>query len=321
MKINLKITLSICIAFIISFGALYLAVNFLDSGERIDYKKDFFSNQIKLNEERILLLGSSHIGHIDMTHIINTVSNKNSNYTVYSLADTGDAPKFRYNDLDKIIELEPKIVFYGISYRDFNEPSALIDSESIDFDIKKQIEKNISYEISPINPQKLTRETIRDILDYTGIIEKPTYDIIQPNTPFFPLSDLQTKIISKNQLERDLLVILPSPSEIQIHHEDNIQFEKFKEIIQKLQNEEITVIVFTTPLHRLYLDEISESSQKSFEYILKHVSEQNGIRIYDFEERYADLDIWNSVDHVAYNDKSIIFSDEIAEMILQEIDP
>ena len=141
------------------------------------------------------------------------------------------------------------------------------------------------------------------------------------HTPFFPLSDLQTKIISKNQLERDLLVILPSPSEIQIHHEDNIQFEKFKEIIQKLQNEEITVIVFTTPLHRLYLDEISESSQKSFEYILKHVSEQNGIRIYDFEERYADLDIWNSVDHVAYNDKSIIFSDEIAEMILQEIDP
>jgi len=33
------------------------------------------------------------------------------------------------------------------------------------------------------------------------------------------------------------------------------------------------------------------------------------------------LDIWNSVDHTAYNDRAMIFSDEIAEMILQEIKP
>ena len=90
---------------------------------------------------------------------------------------------------------------------------------------------------------------------------------------------------------------------------------------QKLQDEEITVIVFITPLHRLYLDQISEPSQESFAHILNNVSEQYGIRIYDFEERYADLDIWNSVDHTAYNDRAMIFSDEIAEMILQEIKP
>ena len=202
-----------------------------------------------------------------------------------------------------------------------HQPLEPTNSESESFDIKKQIEKKIPHEISSINPQLLTRETIRTILDYTGIQEKPTYEIYQPNTPFFPLGDLQTKILNKNELERQMLVILPSPSEIQIHHEDNAQFEKFKEIIQKLQDEEITVIVFITPLHRLYLDQISEPSQESFAHILNNVSEQYGIRIYDFEERYADLDIWNSVDHTAYNDRAMIFSDEIAEMILQEIKP
>ena len=323
MKTNFKIVLSICTAFIIGFGALYLAITIdvLNSAERLDYKKEFFTSQTILNEEKILLLGSSHLGHIDMTYVINTVSTKNSNYIIYNLADTGDTPKFRYDNLQRIIELEPRIIFYGVSYRDFHQPLEPTNSESESFDIKKQIEKKIPHEISSINPQLLTRETIRTILDYTGIQEKPTYEIYQPNTPFFPLGDLQTKILNKNELERQMLVILPSPSEIQIHHEDNAQFEKFKEIIQKLQDEEITVIVFITPLHRLYLDQISEPSQESFAHILNNVSEQYGIRIYDFEERYADLDIWNSVDHTAYNDRAMIFSDEIAEMILQEIKP
>ena len=117
MKTNFKIVLSICTAFIIGFGALYLAITIdvLNSAERLDYKKEFFTSQTKLNEEKILLLGSSHLGHIDMTYVINTVSTKNSNYIIYNLADTGDTPKFRYDNLQRIIELEPRIIFYGVS--------------------------------------------------------------------------------------------------------------------------------------------------------------------------------------------------------------
>ena len=50
MKMNLKIVLGVCIAFIITFGGLYLAVNFSDEDEKIDDKKDFFLSQSKLNE-------------------------------------------------------------------------------------------------------------------------------------------------------------------------------------------------------------------------------------------------------------------------------
>ncbi len=320
MKMNLKIVLGVFIAFVIVFGSLYLAINFLDKSERIDYKKEFFSSQLEANKDRILLLGSSHIGHLNMTHITKQILNKNSDFIVYNLADNGDSPKFRYDDLEEIISLKPKIVFYGISYRDFNQSLELANSQTNDFDIKNSIEEIIPKEVKSINPQLLTRKAIRNILDDTGIIKKPTYEIKPPNTPFFALGDLQTKISDQNDLQRQLLIVLPDPAKIQFDFKDNEEIEKFQSIINTLQDEEINVVLFTTPLNRIYLDELSESTKISFKDILKDISEKNRVKIYEFEEKYADLNIWNNLDHVAYNNKSIIFSDEIAKMILQEID-
>jgi RNase H-fold protein (predicted Holliday junction resolvase) len=319
MKMNLKIVLGVCIAFIITFGGLYLAVNFSDEAEKIDDKKDFFLSQSKLNENRILLLGSSHVGILNMTHIIKNISDKNPDITIYNLAVNGDSPKFRYGDLEEIVRLKPEIVFYGISYRDFNQPSESTNSQILNFDIKNYMEKMIPEEMKTINPQLLTRNVIKTFLDDTGIIKKPTYDIKPPNTPFFAIGELETKISDKNKLNKQLMIVLPAPSKIQIDYKDNEKLKKFEKIIKTLQEEEINVVIFTTPLNKLYLDELSESTEKSLKYILNDISEKYGITIYEFEERYSDLNIWNNVDHIAYNNKSLIFSDEIAEMVLQEI--
>ena len=316
---NLKIVLGVCIAFIISFGMLYVAINLLDNSHRIDYKTEFFTNQDIINENKILLLGSSHIGHLNMTHIVTQVENKNLDITVYNLADNGDSPKFRYNDLEQIINLEPKIVFYGISYRDFDQPIESTNVKRNNLDIKNSIEEIIPEELKSINPQLLTRKVIRNVLDDTGISKKPSYEIKPANTPFFALGDMQTKISDKNELQRQLLIVLPPPAKIQF--DSNEEIEKFYEIIKALQNEEITVVVFTTPLSRVYLEELSKSTKISLDNILKNISEKYDIEIYKFEEKYADLEIWNNVDHVAYNNKSIIFSDQIAEMILKETKP
>lgn len=316
---NLKIVLGVCIAFIITFGGLYLAVNFSDEAEKIDDKKDFFLSQSKLNENRILLLGSSHVGILNMTHIIKNISDKNPDITIYNLAVNGDSPKFRYGDLEEIVRLKPEIVFYGISYRDFNQPSESTNSQILNFDIKNYMEKMIPEEMKTINPQLLTRNVIKTFLDDTGIIKKPTYDIKPPNTPFFAIGELETKISDKNKLNKQLMIVLPAPSKIQIDYKDNEKLKKFEKIIKTLQEEEINVVIFTTPLNKLYLDELSESTEKSLKYILNDISEKYGITIYEFEERYSDLNIWNNVDHIAYNNKSLIFSDEIAEMVLQEI--
>ncbi|MDC0228753.1 hypothetical protein OAJ71_01965 [Nitrosopumilus sp.] len=318
---NLKIGAAVGIAFIITFGALYLAINFSNESEERKNKHKEILSQINLNENKILFLGSSHIGHLNMTHIINNISDNNPEFTIYNLAENGNSPKLRYNDLNKIIELNPKIVFYGISYRDFNQSIKSINSQNEILDIKTHIEDATPEEIKDINPQFLTRKAIRTILDESGIFQKPTYDINPPNTPFFSLSNIQTEVIEESELKRQLLIISPTPSKIKIDKENNFELEKFGYIIERLQNEDIEIVVFTTPLSRTYLDEIPESVKKSFRDILDDLAKQNGIKIYEFEERYADKHIWNNLDHIAYNNKAIIFSDEVIEMILQEVNP
>ena len=95
-----------------------------------------------------------------MTHIIKNISDKNPDITIYNLAVNGDSPKFRYGDLEEIVRLKPEIVFYGISYRDFNQPSESTNSQILNFDIKNYMEKMIPEEMKTINPQLLTRNVI-----------------------------------------------------------------------------------------------------------------------------------------------------------------
>jgi len=318
---NLKIVLAVCIAFAITFTSLYLAINIFDNSERIDYKNQFYSKQFQLNENKILLIGSSHIGHLNMSHVINKIENENLDFTIYNLADNGDSPKFRYDELSQIISLEPELVFYGISYRDFNQLSELSNSQRNDFTIKNSLDDLVPEELKSINPQLLTRKVIRDVLDDSGIIKKPTYEIKPKNTPFFSLGDLQTKISHQNELKRQLLTVLPDPKKIQIESQNNEEIEKFHKILRELQSEGISVIIFTTPINPIYLDEIKNSTKILFNDELKNISEEYDIKIYDFENNYADLEIWNNLDHIAYNKKSIIFSDDIANMVIKETIP
>jgi len=318
---NLKIVLAVCVAFAITFTSLYLAINIFDNSERIDYKNQFYSKQFQLNENKILLIGSSHIGHLNMSHVINKIENENLDFTIYNLADNGDSPKFRYDELNQIISLEPELVFYGISYRDFNQLSELSNSQRNDFTIKNSLDDLVPEELKSINPQLLTRKVIRDVLDDSGIIKKPTYEIKPKNTPFFSLGDLQTKIIHQNELKRQLLTVLPDPKKIQVESQNNEEIEKFHKILRELQSEGISVIIFTTPINPIYLDEIENSTKISFNNELKNISEEYDIKIYNFENNYADLEIWNNLDHIAYNKKSIIFSDDIANMVIKEVMP
>ena len=53
---NLKIVSGVCIAFVISFGMLYVAINLSENSDRVDYKTEFFSNQVEISKNKILLL-------------------------------------------------------------------------------------------------------------------------------------------------------------------------------------------------------------------------------------------------------------------------
>ena len=316
---NVKIIFSVVIAFTLVFGSLFL-VHF-NAKNTSDETNNFaaFSKAFDSTQKPIFLLGSSHIGQLNTTLIVETIHKKNENFEVYNLAVNGDTPKKRIDNTDDIIFLEPKIIFYGISFRDF-ESTAKNDSLNMFYDVKLIIENNIPEEIESINPQLHTRRMIRDSLNNFGLMDTPEYNIRPQNTPFFSLGTLETIISNNDHLERNLLTVLPSPHELHIEITNNKQVEFFKKMIQTFQSKNIKVVIFTTPLHDFYLAEMSDESKIAFNEILDEISNEFDIKIYHFTDKYSGLQIWNNLDHIAYNENSMIFTHDVAEMILLEID-
>ena len=80
------------------------------------------------------------------------------------------------------------------------------------------------------------------------------------------------------------------------------------------------MIIFTVPIHDFYLDNISIETKLSFNQILNNISDEYDVKIYNFTNKYSGLKIWNNLDHIAYNENSNIFSSDISEMVITEID-
>jgi len=79
-------------------------------------------------------------------------------------------------------------------------------------------------------------------------------------------------------------------------------------------------VIFKTPLHPFYHDIVPESEKNAFDSLLDNVTKEFNIKIYDFSEKYSEMQVWADTTHVAYNENSLIYSDDISKMIILEIE-
>ncbi len=49
-----------------------------------------------------------------------------------------------------------------------------------------------------------------------------------------------------------------------------------------------------------------------------NLSKKYNLEVYSLENKYNKLNIWSSANHVAHNPNSMIYSEDIANMILKE---
>lgn len=181
-------------------------------GHKIILNEDFFSNDFSKNNT-IFLLGSSHIGHLNVTEINNFISvnmtdSQKSPIIVYNLARAGNNPLQEIKELHQIISSKPVMIFYGISYWEFefsyvNEKSDILpDPELV---ISDMLHSGFDDYV-PSNPQWLTRTIFTEITKLTQ--EKKPYEFLTwvmiPKTPFYPYA-LNTTIMSNDELEKQPL--------------------------------------------------------------------------------------------------------------------
>ena len=77
--------------------------------------------------------------------------------------------------------------------------------------------------------------------------------------------------------------------------------------------------IFILPQQKYFLDSVSEDDKAIFYASLEEIKSEFNVKIYDLSDNYAVLNIWMDHNHVAYNKKSMIFSDDIYKIIIKEM--
>jgi len=320
---NKTILISILLALTFSFLIFYTFHEFFPPQKVSDVKDHpFFAENKNSALEKILLLGGSGAVQLDSI-MINQLLNKNyENHVFYNLAYNADTPKQRYKSINETIMLKPKLVLYGITYFDLNgfywinttknpQPLPTIGLNPAAL---------LAYDdpFLEINPKETTLNFIRASFADADFFPEKSNRFQLENAPFSFFDEYQTIIADDDDLKKI------SPEHVKIHVNQNESVTKeqvryFKEIIELLQKNDVQVIIFVLPQQKYFLDLVPEDDQTIFYASLEEIKSEFDIKIYDLSDDYADLNIWMDHNHVAYNKKSMIFSDDIYKIISKEM--
>jgi len=320
---NKTILISVLIALTFSFLIFYTFHEFFPVQKTSDVKDHpFFAENKNSDSEKILLLGGSGPAQLNST-MINQLLNKNyENHIFYNLAYNADTPKQRYKSINETIMLKPELVLYGITYFDLNG-FYWVNTEKNTQPLPT-IELNpaalLSYDdpFLEINPKETTLNFIRESFGDTGFFPEKADRFQLENAPFSFFDEYQTIIADDNDLKK----IRAESVKTHVNQNEAItkeQVRHLKEIIELLQNNDIKVIIFVLPQQKYFLDLIPEDDKAIFYASLEEIKSEFNVKIYDLSDDYADLNIWMDHNHVAYNKKSMIFSDDIYKIISKEM--
>ena len=337
--------LSVLIAFAISISLLTIILSDHHNTNYISIEEEkFYSQFFEEDEKKIFILGASPVNAINAEIVNNIVKKTDEKFKIYNLAKGSDDPDKRKDSLEKIINSKPKIVLYGIGYRDFQEKISVND-----FSDTKEVESILpvphdffeEYLLSELrfydleldylkNPKlssfqiikSINEENIRENKDGSELIldkDHPLRTPEQTQKAYVKKTDdylMDSAEKSKNSLER--YGIEPAYK--------NRYSISLNNIIERLQENDIHVILFTYPHHRYYLENVPEDDKEEFLEIINNARNKYDITVKFFHQEYSDKENWSDLIHIFYNYKleennedSIQYSNDIADLILNEI--
>ena len=334
---NGKIIFTVLVSFVIAFSIFYTTIYFLEnstSSNITSEELDFYSNIS--TEKKIFLIGSSEMLPLNATFITEKISDKLPDHVVYNLGKPADLPKVRINSIDHIIESKPKIVLYGIGFRDIEKTpeggfGGLVIKDNLGIkkeivDPKIEFEKilyNIGFYKMDLafleNPKFQILTNVKKIFEEKDA-EKLDMGFRQfPNTPFYKMetSDIEKKI---NQTPIDQIGVCHALKNFEIEelHKDR-NLVSLEIMIEKLKEKNIQVILFSTPLHKnCFLDKKSISSNELFETTVMKLAQKHDIEFYPLHKSYWDYELWSDTHHLTFQN-SFLFSDDIAKIIEKDI--
>ena len=332
MNSTLKTTLIIFFVLTITFTLLFFYVNAFGSvvkKDRTDLENKFYS-QLDHDKKKVFLVGSSHVARLNETYIQEYLFKNNKDYEVYNLASPAETPKERLPFIDAMIAAKPDIVVYGVGYRDFldavsefdaTKPPTILPDPSQDFKYGMiSFERFLNYDFDNFrSPQLVFRYLVRDHFDFN---KKPDnqISIYTKTRPFFAFHGSEGIILNDTQLQK-IEEGVTFKFNTMVPYDKSESIYSFKQIITKLKENNIKVIVFSTPHTKYYTDKVPPEIRNQFDLTLQKISQEEEVPVYLLRDKYVDLPIWNDNHHIAANPKALIFSQDIAKIILNETRP
>lgn len=341
MQTTTKVILAVLISFIIAFVILsftlysyhYKIKNFgglVDPDKSSGLKNAFYSQNFSA-KKKIFLVGSSQVGPLNSTQIEKFLKNNNQYFDVYNMAENGDKPIFRLKELNLIISSKPSIVVYGISSRDFediypisssdiNKPtSPLPDPSIISRDVFSSINDYLKIDFDFLqNPKIDTFKIIGSIINRYEVGAPPPNEVVSDS--IHPLMRyLKVDTIAKNDTELKILLTQYGSFNGIVPPNENQNVIALKKIISKLHEYNVKVIIFTAPENKFYLENMPQEEKISFDLVLKNISTEENVNVYNLRDKYNDLHIWADPTHLVINENSSIYSEDIGNIILKEM--
>lgn len=258
------------------------------------------------------------MAQLNTTHTQKILNENGLDHTVYNLAFAGDKPEKRLLELDEIVDLEPEMIVYGLGYRDFshytsNKDSILPDLQDEFHNLGEKITLGYNF---PSNPKFVTLSTIKDILEKTD----QTRGSEDENRPFFDDDANLLEIKNTTRITQELNSNNDPSNKLIIRKTfDNINFLALQKIISDLNDKKINTVLYITPQHPSFTESIDKNEKYNFDMIFEFLENEKNV-IYDFEEKYNDEEIWADSTHIAYNKNSLKFSEDMAKIIIENID-
>lgn len=317
-----KLLSIILFSFLLSFSIFLVLIQIFYQEQEIaliEDEKNYYSS-IKEIDHKIFLVGGSHISAINPFFIEEFLGENNEEYEVFNLSKMANRPLREIKNIDLLISAGPEIVVYGISARDFaaiqsiNKPTVKsnqpLPDPSLFFKNWLNIQNSELLILQPDFSPKLI--TLKELRGKTV----NSQDYIK--APFFRFDykrDFNVMVDEKLQLQaiRDA-----KPAEF-TSIDKNQDFLSLKKIITHLQENNIKIILFTTPQHKYVYDLVATSEKQAFEKIIVELEKSNNLEIHRFTEKYSDLEIWRNPTHIVVSKSASIFSDDIAKLILKEL--
>ena len=321
MNYNLKIVFSLAIVFIISFSILitFLTIS-VPEIEINESQNEFYSKDFSSEVDKIFIIGASQTASLNATYIENQIKKNNQNYEVYNLSIISDRPLTRLQTLDQIIIMKPTLVIYGVGFLEFEnlKRPLVAKPESIFPDPEEFFRGLMTFENSEFlnlfqSPKFITLQTIRDTFFEDEI--KNLY--LDDSAPFFSY-DLEKK---RKIIDLDELRIKAKLKQFNgINPLDkNPEVPAFQDIIKKFNENEIKVILISSPFPEPYFEVMPNYYEERLNSIFDSTKDDSYQNIYSFLHQYESMNIWSDLHHVSINQNITYFNDDIVQIILEEL--